>query len=507
MFISKRSLGRGRYQRNLEQSSPPFTMQIEVSTACHLACVMCSRKEKTGGPSEHMSEEAWQNFFAVASQCDGVNILGTGEPWTHPQFLNYLRQLDAAGVPVELITAGDLINSERAQVLGEMRHLREITFSIDSPDPETYQRIRGQPLSRALAGLRRTTDAVGPSVVVRIAAVVMRDNLSSLAKFPALLREYAVPRLSLRGVNQTSQKTATMMPDYNATECALLLGICDEAETFGATVDLLPTIPPEIIRVRGTQFAEEKGADLKADLVHQPASTDTPPTRICFDPWEKAVVVRNGDVYPCECYHLQQSVGSIVSKSFEEVWASEAYRTFRKTLLLGENPGCLKCERRAWGVHPLNQYAAELVSCTLNAGGEGEVRLRNIGTLAWSKDKPVRLATARPRDRQDSVFEHASWIGPNRLATHTELNVQPGEIATFCFFVAEVSPEAPIEYFQFVVEGVCWLPDTRLEFSHAGAVALASRRPSRPPSALKPLAEQILGSWKSKRNSKSPVSH
>jgi radical SAM protein with 4Fe4S-binding SPASM domain len=451
--------------RNLVQKSLPLTMQIEISTACHLSCSMCSRTKKTGGSAEHMKPHIWRNFFQTARHSETVNILGTGEPWTHPLFLDYLLQLDEAGIAVEIVTAGDLVNLERAQVLGQMRHLREVSFSIDSPDPETYLRIRGQPLSRALAGLRRTQNAVGSRTVVRIAAAVMKDNMASLAGFPSLLREYSVRRLTLRGVNHTSTGTRAMVPEYTADERATLLKIRDEAEALGVKVDLLPTIPADLVQIRGLQFSDEINADREVDLFEEPVMDEVPQTRICFDPWEKAIVTRNGDVYPCECYHLQQPIGSIASKSFQHVWLSEEYQSFRRRLLSSENVGCRSCERRAWGTHPLNQFAAEIVSCALVPGGESEIKLLNVGALPWTGKCPVRLGTARSRDRQNSALEHHSWISPNRVATHMEPVVLPGEEGTFRFLMTEIPGTAPPERFQFVVEHVCWLPNTEIGWS------------------------------------------
>ena len=172
---------------NLSPKELPVMMQIEVSTACHLSCVMCSRSAKSGGASEHMKPKIWERFFETARNVEIVNILGTGEPWTHPDFLNYLRRLDDAGVQTAITTNGDLINAERATALGQLRHLRELTFSIDSPDPEVYQKTRGQPLSRTLAALERATAAISNPETIRIHAVVMADTLQSLGGSPPCL--------------------------------------------------------------------------------------------------------------------------------------------------------------------------------------------------------------------------------------------------------------------------------------------------------------------------------
>jgi radical SAM protein with 4Fe4S-binding SPASM domain len=452
-----------RKRLNVQPNGPPFTIQVEISTACHLSCIMCSRPKKTGGSPEHMKPGTWDRFFEMARSAETVNILGTGEPWTHPRFLDYLRQLDDAGVSTMITTSGDLITDERAKALGELRHLKEVTFSLDSPDPDVYYRIRGQPLSRALAGLQRTAAAIRNPGALRIHTVVMKDTLPSLSVLPALLRDYSVKALALRGVNQTTEATRNMVPDYTVDERAALLRIRDEAEAQGATVNLLPTLPSDVIQIRTADFNDERGSDSEASLWNRPVDPGVPRTRICFDPWEKAIVTRDGEIYPCEAYHLQQSLGSIATQSFAEVWFGDEYAKFRRRFLDGENVGCRSCERRGWGQHPFNLVAAEIVTSTIVLGGESEIRLRNSGIQAWSDDYPVCLGTARPRDRMCSSFAHPTWIAPNRVATHDRRTIAPGEVATFRFRLTTPTEGKAIEHFCFVMENYCWIPGTELQ--------------------------------------------
>ncbi|MGK9169579.1 radical SAM protein [Inquilinus limosus] len=452
---------------NLCPDIAPITMQVEVSTACHLSCVMCSRSAKTGGSSQHMKVETWDNFFGAARYAEAVNFLGLGEPWTHRHFLEFLKQLDDANVAFSVITTGDLINEERAAFLGQLRNLRDLTFSIDSPDPDTYLKIRGQPLSRTLAALDRAVRSISDPSVVRIHAVVMRDSLSTLAGFPDLLRRHSVKRLVMRGVNQMNVSTRKMVPDYTQEERAILLRVKNEAEELGASVNLLPTLPADLIQVTTPDFVQERDSEIKPAASALAIPSDVRQTRVCVDPWEKAIVTRDGDVYPCECYHLQQPVGSLVSQSFQEIWRGEGYTAMRRGLLRDQNLGCRSCERRGWGYHPLNLFAAEIVSAAVNVGGSCEIRLRNTGRIAWTSDYPVRLATVRPRDRTDSAFFHETWIARNRVAGHIEGTVRPGDVGTFRFTLAERAAPYPVEHFQFLVEHQCWLSNTDFRFPAA----------------------------------------
>ena len=446
---------------------PPLMIQVEVTAACHLKCVMCSRANTGAGRSPHMSDETWEHFFALARHVDYVNILGTGEPWLHPRFLDYLQRLDDAGVGTVIVTSGDLVTEARAQALGRLRHLRKISFSIDSPEPEAYSRIRGQSLERALAGLQRTMSHLPDPSKVRISATVMRDNLFSLASFPQLLRRYGVRQLSLRGVNDTKDTTRSMMPDYTPAERAVLKQIKQEAEADGALVNFLPTLPADLIQIATGDFLQESsGSPVIPPAARAPAAG--PRTRVCSDPWEKAIVTKDGAVYPCECYHLQVPLGSLATDSFEAVWYGSQYDSFRRTLLCGGNVGCRNCERREEGPHPFNVFSAEVLDVSLGDVAVSRITLRNTGTSTWGQGAVVRLAASRPRDRTDSKYQHESWISPHRVCTHNEEIVESGSVATFTFRTAPpASRNGLAEYFQFVVEGQCWLPNSEVRFGKA----------------------------------------
>lgn len=459
----------GASSRKATTNRPPLTLQLEVTTACHLECVMCSRSKGSSGSAAHMSDETWQRFFALARHVEYVNILGTGEPWMHPRFLEFLQQLDDAGVGTVIVTSGDLVTEKRAQALGKLRHLRKISFSIDSPEPEAYSRIRGQSLERALAGLQRTMSHLPDPSKVRISATVMRDNLFSLAGFPQLLRRYNVRQLSLRGVNNTKETTRAMMPDYTEPERAVLKQIKREAEADGALVNFLPTLPADLIQIASGDFLQESLSSQVPELTVSPAKCG-PRTRICSDPWEKAIVTKDGAVYPCECYHLQVPIGSLATDSFDRIWYGARYDDFRERLLCGGNVGCRNCERRDEGEHPLNQFSAEVVEVDITLAGVSQIKLRNTGIASWGGECVVRLATSRPRDRINSLYQHEHWISPHRLCSHLEAHVEPGGLGTFQFRTASPPAESErAEFFQFVVEGQCWLPNTEVRIGPTGS--------------------------------------
>jgi MoaA/NifB/PqqE/SkfB family radical SAM enzyme len=112
----------------------------------------------TGGTASvlhagHISDEIWDELMSVARHTKQVFIAGFGEPFVNPRAVNLLRQLDDAGVKTSIVTNGVALTARIARELTSMAHVVHINVSIDSPDPDVYQTIRGGRLGHALRGL------------------------------------------------------------------------------------------------------------------------------------------------------------------------------------------------------------------------------------------------------------------------------------------------------------------------------------------------------------------
>ncbi len=82
----------------------------------------------------------------------------------------------------------------------------------------------------------------------------------------------------------------------------------------------------------------------------------------------------------------------------------------------------------------------------------------NTGNIAW-KQNYLNLGTWQPIDRLSS-FRDGSWPSANRAATIDQVVVNPGQAATFGFWVtAPATPGTYKEYFDPVADGISWLND------------------------------------------------
>ena len=100
-----------------------------------------------------------------------------------------------------------------------------------------------------------------------------------------------------------------------------------------------------------------------------------------------------------------------------------------------------------------------------------QLKVRNNGNLTWRQgEQPaVRLGTSNPIDRR-SPFCDSSWLNLNcdRVANHQEAVVEPGEVATFEFWVKAPTNTSGVfnEYYRLVADGYRWMEDIGLYWTY-----------------------------------------
>ncbi len=91
----------------------------------------------------------------------------------------------------------------------------------------------------------------------------------------------------------------------------------------------------------------------------------------------------------------------------------------------------------------------------------------NMGNTTWTNSgaNPLDVGLLRPTDRNSDFFD-PTWLGPNRPGRLKETSVEPGQTATFEFWITAPTAQNTRynEYFGLVKESVAWLPDIGMYF-------------------------------------------
>jgi radical SAM protein with 4Fe4S-binding SPASM domain len=469
----------------------PYILQIEITSHCNLKCKMCPLTLE-GVPSSlrpgHMQEVTWEQVRRLAKEIGRVNLTGYGEPLANPRFLPLLRELDDLDIKMGFSTNGALITPRTVEALAALRYPIHVNISIDSPDPVLYHQIRGGDLDRALAGLRLLAAGLPPPKWVSVSSVVLDSNLDSLAAFPPLLAQMGVKKYLLQGVIDWNPDLRGEDLVHRGRLPEQLRRIEAACREHNITLELQPGPRLEI---------ELRDPEAALRLYHGRTELSTEQTRQCCVPWDLPFINKDGQVFPC-CYSDASALmGDLREQSFAEIWHGERFRQFRADLIDGRSAPavCRRCTAVPVGPHPLKLYAARILTdeSILRARRRFKLVVENAGTATWTRETGLHIGTSEVRDRGSAYF-HPSWISGTRVAGFEEESVPPGGKATFRFRITP-DDDVPVEVFQLVVEGLCWLPDTLFELyprpnlfraAHLRLKAFAARRlahksaPSRP---------------------------
>jgi MoaA/NifB/PqqE/SkfB family radical SAM enzyme len=436
----------------------PVVLQFELTSTCNLSCRMCplttgtSSTARSPGP---MSEATWRALVAAAQWVGRVALAGYGEPFTDPQGIDRLEELDGLGVAMAVATNGTRVTPDIARRLGDLEHLIEVNVSIDSPDPATYRQLRHGSLARAFAGLGWLGAALYERRLV-VSAVLFSDNAGSWPGFPGVLAAHGVRRLSISASHDyNAYSAAHRVAPASADAIRVLEEACGRAD-----------IDVEFSNVDRTR-AELEGDDDVLGRFFDGATWDPAATRQCLVPWEVPFVDKDGGVFPC-CFSAaanERTVGRLgVDGPLETIWSGVAFRQFRDDLVDGRTTPsvCRRCTTVPLGTHLYADWRAELVEVEVTEGDVAVLRYRNTGRVPWTRATPMRIGTARPRDGITTLATN-TWLSPNRAATVVEDVVSPGEVGTFR---VPVAPEGR-GYVGLVAEGRCWLPETDVLLSRS----------------------------------------
>jgi len=126
---------------------------LGITLGCNLRCTHCLRNA-TLPKSNECSFKQWMKFIRAFRDFGGRRITLTGgEPMIKTECFQIIEEAKRIGFEVVLLTNGTLITEENARILGE--NCAEIRVSIDGPNAETHDSIRGRGMfERAIAALR-----------------------------------------------------------------------------------------------------------------------------------------------------------------------------------------------------------------------------------------------------------------------------------------------------------------------------------------------------------------
>ena len=179
---------------------------FHILTRCNLRCIHCYIN-----PEQHGDEilplpimEKWLDAFSDRAAQANVIFLG-GEPTLHPDLAGAIRKARSMGVKsVTVDTNGYLFHDILEKV--SPQEVDYFSFSLDGPDAETNDLIRGKGVfDTCTAGIRK---ALAKGFAASLIYTVSSLNIRDLEKMPALLADLGISRFFIQviGIRGKSAK-------------------------------------------------------------------------------------------------------------------------------------------------------------------------------------------------------------------------------------------------------------------------------------------------------------
>lgn len=325
------------------------TVVIDIEGACNLRCVYCYQSDKDFVPHKGMSDAVVEAAvrFAKTYGRGAINVTSQGE-FTHAKnWRATAAKLLAAGVSVHCTS-----NLSRPLDRDEIETLSNFAFiclSLDTADRETLRAVRRSADIRAIADnvLRIRAAAAGagrepPQIVVN--CVLSTANARQLPDLAAYCYSLGIGGIHVAPLHAYG--------DFGFDKRQLGDAAVYDPVAAGSPEDLralaADIAKAAAIAVRmGRWFAVAPaiGQRLEARLAGIAIPDEIPPgfTRLCQQPWDRAVVNHDGTVSPC-CYGAE-TVGNVATEGVEAVMRGEKLAALRRALVTGENlpAACRSC--------------------------------------------------------------------------------------------------------------------------------------------------------------------
>jgi len=338
--------------------SRPRMLMVVLTNNCNLDCIMCTRTR--AGNTSTIPYEQIKKIEPLFPYLQTIDWQG-GEVFVVPYFKElFLKAAKHNNIEHSIITNGLLLDEEWTDIIARTR--TNVTFSIDSPRKETYEKIRrGGSFEKLLMNLNMVSQANGrltDKIPLHLNVVVMKSNYLELEEFPVFCRKYGIKHL----------RFDYLRPDAAPQEDVLL---CKNREYIGHFRKVLPSIAGAC-RESGIWFEYTFGSLLEAmndDASREEKSgydddkTPLPKPKNgcaaavnpvkCKLPWKKLYidVCRGGDILPdCLC---EKSIGNLYSGDLDSVWNGVEIQKYRNIIAEGNLEGhCSKnCVRNLVDSH------------------------------------------------------------------------------------------------------------------------------------------------------------
>jgi MoaA/NifB/PqqE/SkfB family radical SAM enzyme len=320
----------------------PYHVEFHPQDRCNIDCFFCSTAALRGKDEIPLLrlEEMLGELKEMGTRA--IRLSGGGEPLFHRKIHDFLRAIQATGMPIEnLTTNGVLLRSEIAELL--VGTCEQVTFSLNTADAPTY------------GAMMQTNERNFQRVVDNLQYLVWKENFRQIPEMYKLAREAGVDSILYNGL-------AGLSPEQrmSAAETEEMLELYedllrrDEYRKIDVVNSFEQDLSERVAQI-GVKLGEERKAisavrrlarlaarsdfTLREKIDHHRRARGLERMKAaneglgthCLIGWHSMLVRSTGQVAPC-CLLQGSELGNVYRQSVREVWHGEAYDRFRGEL-------------------------------------------------------------------------------------------------------------------------------------------------------------------------------
>ena len=320
---------------------PPFVVVLELTYRCNLKCPYCYElfrptDKNVASKALELTPAEIRSIVEQLPRFTLVTVNG-GEIFVRTD-LKEILSIILAKHRCHLYTNGTCITPAMARDLVDMG-VPSMGISVDGPE-DVHDSLRGH------GAFARTIESIR----------VLLDLKKRLGKkYPLLNLKTTITHKNVGHLSEMVEFAEELGLDY-CTFQVLNNSVHMGGVSFQYSLDYSRR-PPDIVNVPVTVLEEQLNNIQKLaaksrvrvrvlpklpmpSILEHYANRLEPAGHACVSPWTTMYISPSGCVYPCLNYY----VGNIRQQSFRELWNSERYRHYRKTLLQdGQFSDCVGC--------------------------------------------------------------------------------------------------------------------------------------------------------------------
>ncbi|MHA1276367.1 MAG: radical SAM/SPASM domain-containing protein [Candidatus Helarchaeota archaeon] len=320
----------------------PKSLQLEITNACNLRCIMCDRWKWDSSLKGDLTTQDLFTLFDELSSLGTRHILFSGgEPLLRKDFNEIIHRLDELNISTTVITNGVFLTEDIAHTL--ISTDTTIILSVDGSNEEIYAKIRGRTgLFNTIIGNIEKLVALRnkhKKGFISMHFVIQKYNLTDILDFYELAKSLSVDTISygiVHGPHILETGVGFTQDDYPFL-----------VEQLKKLIQLKQTEDKTNIELRKEFYAIVNGEItpemVQSGLLVKKLFEQNPIPCLSLNYW--ALIDAFGDVYPC-CYayfdnlgfETAQSLrsrlcfGNVHQNKFQEIWDGKKFNSFRKAM-------------------------------------------------------------------------------------------------------------------------------------------------------------------------------